>query len=142
VVIETNLDDCLPEQIGFAMERLFEAGALDVFFTPIQMKKNRPGVQLSVLAAPPRAERLAHLMLVETTALGVRFRPAHRLMASRRSETIETSLGPIEVKIKSLDGRDVLVPEYEACAAVARARGLPLSEVYAAVIAAGQHLPQ
>ena len=138
VVIESNLDDCLPEQLGFAMERLFEAGALDVFFTPIQMKKNRPGVQLSVLAAPARAAELARLVLTDTPSLGVRFRPAHRLMAPRRSDVIETSLGPIAVKIKTIGGRDVLAPEYEACAVIARARGLPLSDVYAAVIAAGQ----
>lgn len=133
-VIETNLDDCTPEQAGFAMERLFEAGALDVFFTPVQMKKNRPGVLLTVLAAPARSHEIARVVLRETTSLGVRFRTSQRLMCPRRSETIETRFGPIQVKIKSIDGVDVVCPEYEECARVARERGIPLSEAYAAVL--------
>jgi len=134
-VIDTNLDDCTPEMAGFAMERLLEAGALDVFFTPVQMKKNRPGILLTVLAAPARADRLARLMLRETTSLGVRFRTSHRLICPRREEIVTTIYGPMRVKIKSIDGRDVVCPEYEECARIARQRGVPLADVYAAVLA-------
>lgn len=137
VEIETNLDDCTPEQAGYAMERLFAAGALDVFFTPVQMKKNRPGVMLSVLASPADAQTLARLVLRETTSLGVRMRSMERLMCPRRSETIATAFGPIQVKIKSIDGRDIVCPEYEECARVARERGVPLAEVYAEVMRSG-----
>jgi uncharacterized protein (TIGR00299 family) protein len=135
-VIETNLDDSSPEQLAFAMERLFDAGALDVFFTPVQMKKNRPAVVLTVLSTPAQADALARLMLRETSSLGVRFRPAQRLMAPRRSDTLATDLGPIQVKIKRVDGEDIVAPEYEDCARVARERGLPIATVYAAVLRA------
>ncbi|MEA2641079.1 MAG: pyridinium-3,5-bisthiocarboxylic acid mononucleotide nickel chelatase [Chloroflexota bacterium] len=136
-VIETNLDDSTPEQIGYAIERLFAAGALDVFTTPVYMKKNRPGVLLTVLAQPARADELAHLILRETSSLGVRFRTSQRLMCTRRSEMVDTSYGPLEVKIKSIDGADVVCPEYEACARVARERNVPLARVYEAVATAG-----
>lgn len=132
-VIETNLDDSSPEQLAFAMERLFEAGALDVFFTPVQMKKNRPAVILTVLAQPAQADALARVMLRETTSLGVRFRPAERLMAPRRNDSLSTELGSVRVKIKRIDGEDVVAPEYEDCARVARERGVPIAAVYAAV---------
>jgi uncharacterized protein (DUF111 family) len=135
-IIETNLDDCLPEQAGYAMERLLDAGALDVFFTPVQMKKNRPGILLTVLAQPSRAEILAGIILRETTSLGVRFRTSSRLTCPRRTEVVQTDLGPMSVKIKSIDGRDVVCPEYEECARVARERRLPIGEVYAAVLRA------
>lgn len=138
-VIETNLDDSSPEQLAFAMERLFEAGALDVFFTPVQMKKNRPAVVLTVLASSAQTDALARLMLRETSSLGVRFRPAQRLMAPRRSDTLATMFGPIQVKIKRVDGEDVIAPEFEDCARVARERGVPIAAVYAAVLrAAGE----
>ncbi len=138
VVIETNLDDGTPEQAGYAMERLMEAGALDVFFTPVQMKKNRPGVMLTVLGAPSHAEMLAGIVLRETTSLGVRIQTSQRLICARRVERIDTELGPMQVKIKSIDGREVVCPEYEECARVARERALPIGEVYAAVVRAGR----
>ena len=136
-VIETNLDDLTPEHAGFAMERLLAAGALDVFFTPIQMKKNRPAVLLTILAAPADADRLAGAVLRETTSLGVRLRPSRRVIAPRRTETIHTLLGDMQVKIKTVDGRDIVCPEFEECARVARERNVPIADVYAAVLAAG-----
>ncbi|MBI4213056.1 MAG: nickel pincer cofactor biosynthesis protein LarC [Chloroflexi bacterium] len=136
-VIETNLDDSSPEQLAFAMERFFDAGALDVFFTPAQMKKNRPGVVLTILANPAQADRLARAVLRETSSLGVRFRSAQRLMTPRRNASVETAFGLIQVKIKTIDGEDVLAPEYEDCARVARDRGVPIAAVYAAALRAG-----
>ena len=110
-VIETNIDDSSPEQLAFAMERFFDAGALDVFFTPVQMKKNRPGVVLTVVANPAQASVLATAILKETSSLGVRFRSAQRLMTPRRSASVDTVLGPIQVKVKTIDGEDVIAPE-------------------------------
>jgi pyridinium-3,5-bisthiocarboxylic acid mononucleotide nickel chelatase len=136
VLIETNLDDASPELLGYAMERLFEAGALDVYFTPIQMKKNRPGTLLGVVAPPARAHALAEVVLAETTSLGVRLRPAARLIAERDVATVETELGAVRVKLKRLGGRTVAAPEYEDCARLARERGVPLAVVYGLAVAA------
>jgi pyridinium-3,5-bisthiocarboxylic acid mononucleotide nickel chelatase len=136
-VIETNLDDLTPEQAGYAMDRLLAAGALDVFFTPVQMKKNRPGVMLTVLAAPAEADRLAGVVLRETTSLGVRLRASRRIICPRRTETIATRLGDMQVKIKTIEGRDIVCPEFEECARVARENNIPIGDVYAAVLAAG-----
>ncbi len=136
VLIETNLDDASPELLGYAMERLFAAGALDVFFTSIQMKKNRPGTLLSVIAPPDQAGRLAELVIAETSTLGVRTRLLERLIAERREEVVETPHGAVRVKLKRVGDGWVAAPEYEDCARVARARGVPLAEVYRAALAA------
>jgi uncharacterized protein (DUF111 family) len=132
MVIEANLDDATPELLGYAMERLFEAGALDVFFTPIQMKKNRPGTLLGVIGRPDRASALAEVILRETTTLGVRLRRSERLIAGRRQETVLTPFGPVRVKVKLLGERAIAAPEYEDCAQVAREQGVPLADVYRA----------
>jgi uncharacterized protein (TIGR00299 family) protein len=137
VVIEANLDDASPEHLGYAMERLFEAGALDVYFTPIQMKKNRPGTLLGVIGRPERVSALADVILRETTTLGVRLRRSERLIAERRQETVLTPFGPVQVKLKLLADRMVAAPEYEDCARLAREQQVPLTDVYrAAQIAA------
>jgi uncharacterized protein (DUF111 family) len=132
MVIEANLDDATPELLGYAMERLFEAGALDVFFTPIQMKKNRPGTLLGVIGRPDRASALAEVILRETTTLGVRLRRSERLIAGRRQEAVLTPFGPVRVKVKLLGERAIAAPEYEDCARVAREQGVPLADVYRA----------
>jgi uncharacterized protein (TIGR00299 family) protein len=134
VLVEANLDDMLPEQLGFAMERLFAEGALDVTFGPLQMKKNRPGVLLSVVAAPERAARLAEIVLQETSTLGVRLVPADRLVAARTVETVQTPYGSVRLKLKLLGERRIPAPEYEDCAALARRHGLPIAEVYRAAL--------
>ncbi|MHB8957980.1 MAG: nickel pincer cofactor biosynthesis protein LarC2, partial [Pirellulaceae bacterium] len=128
-LIEANLDDMTPEALGFAMERLFAAGALDVYFTPIQMKKNRPATMLSVIAPLDKERDLASAVLRETTTLGVRISRTGRLTAARHVETVDTPLGPIRVKVKSFQGKDSYAPEYEDCARVARERGMSLPEV-------------
>ncbi len=128
-LIEANLDDMTAEALGFAMERLFAAGALDVFFTPIQMKKNRPAVMLSVISPLDREREMASMVLRETTTLGVRISRTGRVTAERRVETVDTPLGPIRVKVKSFEGKVSCSPEYEDCARIARERGLSFLEV-------------
>lgn len=130
ILIACNIDDMTAEALGFALERLLEAGALDVWFTPIQMKKNRPGTMLSVLCRPDDAEHLSEWVLRTTTTLGVRWRRMERRIADRRTETVETPWGPVRVKVKLLDGEVVgCKPEYEDCARIARQKGLPLQQV-------------
>ena len=131
VVLETHLDDLAPELLGFAMERLLAAGALDVAYGPLQMKKNRPGVRVTVVARSQQAEELARMLLTETTALGVRLQPVQRMVLAREEEVRETSLGPVRVKVVR-DGARVLrvSPEYEECRRLALERQQPLPEVY------------
>ena len=136
-LLECNLDDMTAEAMGFTMDRLLSAGALDVWFTPIQMKKNRPAVTLAVLASVERAGELAALLLRETTTLGVRRALVDRLKAGRESIVVQTPWGDVHAKVKHLAGRPVLAqPEYEDCAALARERGVPFVDVYAAAQAA------
>jgi len=130
-VLEANLDDTTPELLGAAMGRLFEAGALDVYFTPIQMKKNRPGVKLSVLGPPELEDALAATMLRETTTLGVRIARARRLKARRWQQEVATPWGPVRVKVKAFEGQVTAAPEYDDCLRLASAAGVPVAEVYA-----------
>ena len=136
VAIETNLDDSTPEELGFAMEQLLGEGALDVAFSPLQMKKNRPGVLVRVLARPTDADRLAELLLVSTSALGVRFGTLERIVARRSTETVDTPWGAVPVKVKQVGTRAVGAPEYEDCARLARTHQLPLRTVFAAALRA------
>ncbi|MCL5074578.1 MAG: nickel pincer cofactor biosynthesis protein LarC [Chloroflexi bacterium] len=130
ILIEANIDDMSPELLGYTMERLFALGALDVYFTPIQMKKNRPGVKLSVLAAPEMAGELAEKILTETTTLGVRYAEFQRLKAMRWQEKVDTPWGPVGVKVKSWANKISRTPEYEDCRKIALEHGLLLEEVY------------
>jgi uncharacterized protein (TIGR00299 family) protein len=132
VEIQTNLDDATPEELGFAMERLLEAGALDVAFSPLQMKKNRPGVLVRVLGRPEDSQRLAELVLEHTSALGARIQTIERLIARRSERTVATPWGDVRVKVKHLGEREIVAPEYEDCARLARAANVPLRDVYAA----------
>ena len=132
-VIETNLDDINAEHLGHFVETALEAGALDVFHTSIQMKKNRPGVLLTVLCAEADADRFSEIILRETTALGVRRHAADRRKLRREVVTVETPLGQVRVKLGRLNGELVqAAPEYESCRAVAAKAGVPLKAVYAA----------
>ena len=129
-LLETNIDDSTPEVLAYAQERLFELGARDVWFTPIQMKKNRPGTMLSALVPLDLEGEAARLILRETSTLGVRVRPVSRYEADRKTVTVTTTLGQVSVKTKIMD--DVMVsasPEYEDCRQIAIDRGLPLQEV-------------
>jgi uncharacterized protein (TIGR00299 family) protein len=140
VVIECNLDDMTGEVLGYAMDRLFEAGALDVWFAPIQMKKNRPAVLLSVLSPLDRVDALSDVLLYETSTLGVRmYPPAHRFKAERSTREVEIPWGRVHVKEKWVDGRRVAVsPEYDDCARLARETGEPLVRIMEAARRAGE----
>jgi pyridinium-3,5-bisthiocarboxylic acid mononucleotide nickel chelatase len=132
-MLETNLDDLPAEVIGYCYELLFAAGALDVFSTPIFMKKNRPGVLLSVLAPEAVVPALEEILFRETTTFGVRKYPVQRHKLQRRPCTVSTKWGPVQGKLGWLEGRPpVFAPEYEDCARVARQHGVALREVYAA----------
>lgn len=131
LLLETNVDDMTGEMLGYALERLLAAGAADAWLTPVQMKKNRPGVVLSVICAEAEEEALASLILRETSTLGVRVRPVHRWEAEREVLEFESSLGPAAVKVKRLSGEPPRVAaEYEACKRLAESSGLPLQDVY------------
>ena len=138
-LLECNLDDTTGETLGYAMERLFAAGALDVWFTPIQMKKDRPGVILSVLVPPDRTATVAQVMLRETPTLGVRVLPIERRVAERHVREVETPWGKVRVKEKWLNGeRAAVSPEYEDCARIAREQAIPLHQVFEAARKAGR----
>ena len=139
VLLETNIDDMTGEMLGYALEKLLAGGAADAWLTPVQMKKGRPGVVLSVICAEAEEEALARLLLRETSTLGVRVRPVRRWEAEREVVEFESSLGPAAVKVKRLPGEPLRVaPEYEACKRLAEASGLPLADVYRIVQAEGE----
>jgi hypothetical protein len=130
-VLETNLDDISAEILGNFVEQAFAAGALDVFHTPIQMKKNRPGVLLTVLCAETGADKFSELMLRETSAFGVRRHSAERRKLRREFITIKTPFGEVTVKLGKLDGKIVqAAPEFESCRKVAEQAGVPVKKVY------------
>lgn len=131
VLLETNLDDVNAEVLGYTAEKAMAQGALDVFHTPIQMKKGRPGVLFSILCEPSRRAEFTELILRETTTLGVRESVLERHKLRRSVVTVSTPHGPIPVKVGQLNGRVVqAAPEYEACRAAAEAHQVPLKEVY------------
>jgi len=131
VVLETNLDDGSAELLGHFLERAMAAGALDVFCTPIQMKKNRPGTLLTVLCAEGEADCFSEMILRETTAFGVRQTVTERRKLRRELVEVETPHGKVTVKVGRLNGGAVQVaPEYESCRQIAAAKGVPLKEVY------------
>ena len=137
LVIETNIDDMNPQAYGFIYQRAFALGALDVFATPVQMKKSRPGTLLTVLSPPERGGALVDMLLAETTTLGVRQYEVSRRVLSRAIHTVHTEYGPVRIKV-AREGQRTLhfQPEYEDCARIATQAGVPLLEVQAAASAA------
>jgi uncharacterized protein (DUF111 family) len=127
VVIEANIDDSSPEILGYASERLLEAGALDVSFSAIQMKKGRPGALLRVLAKLEDRERLASLVILETTTIGVRMYAAERRVEERQIQEVDTPYGRVRVKVAG----GLCAPEFEDCRQRARESGVPLKLVLA-----------
>ena len=131
-VLSTNIDNMSGELLGGLMERLFAMGALDVSYTPMQMKKNRPATMLMVVCPLEKGNELAYLLLRETTTLGVRTQQVQRLKAQRSSQQIETPLGPMLIKVKRLGTQIISAsPEYEECQRIALERNMPLIDVYA-----------
>jgi uncharacterized protein (DUF111 family) len=133
-LLETNLDDVPGEVIGYCFERLLAAGALDVFTTPIQMKKQRPGVTLSVLVPADKVSAIEEILFHETGTLGIRRQPVERHKLHREECVVETPWGPVHGKLGWREGElPSFSPEYEDCARIARAEKVALREVYAAV---------
>ena len=136
-MLETNLDDLPGEVVGYTTVKLMEAGALDVFTTPIQMKKNRPGVMVSVLCDEAQIPAMESILFRETTTLGVRRFPVSRHKLNRKAVVVETEYGELRGKLGWLDDRlPTFSPEYDDCARVASERGIPLREVFDAAHAA------
>jgi uncharacterized protein (TIGR00299 family) protein len=132
-VIETNIDDMNPELFGHVMEALFEAGALDVYYTPIVMKKSRPATLVSVLTETPLVDTLSEILFRETTTLGVRVSEVARRCLEREWREVQTQWGPVRIKVGRLNGEVVNVaPEYEDCARLAREKGVPAKAVWEA----------
>lgn len=136
MLLETNLDDATPQTIGYCVEQLFSAGALDVWTQPILMKKQRSGVLLSVLCSPRDAAKMERIMFVETPTFGVRRRLVERAMLKRRHETVVTPFGEIRMKIGEREAVTTATPEFEDCRAAALEHGVALREVLAAAEAA------
>jgi uncharacterized protein (TIGR00299 family) protein len=129
-VLEANLDDLSPQVLAYASERLLTEGALDVFSVPVQMKKSRPGAVLTVLAKTEDADRLTKLIFAETTTLGVRRREEQRQTLSRRWQTVDTTWGPVRIKIANMNGTVAnYAPEYEDCRTLAESQRVPLRTV-------------
>ena len=137
VVLECEIDDMNPQLFGPLMDRLYEAGALDVFYAPVQMKKNRPGTLVTVIAAPATREALATVLFVESTTIGVRYREMLRERLERELRTLDTPVGPIRFKVATRDGRVLnAAPEFEDVARAAAAAGMSIKDAQALAITA------
>jgi uncharacterized protein (TIGR00299 family) protein len=134
-VIECEIDDMNPQIFGVVMERLYAAGALEVFYVPVQMKKNRPGTLLSVVAPPEQRSRMTEVIFRETTTIGLRYSEVDRECLDRQIVPVETPLGTVRFKIASRGGNVInAVPEFEDCAKLAAAHNLPVKEVQALAV--------
>jgi uncharacterized protein (TIGR00299 family) protein len=131
-VLECEIDDMNPQLFGVVMERLYAAGALDVYYVPVQMKKNRPGTLLTVVARPAQRAALSDIIFSETTTIGLRFHEMGRECLVRELVSVETPLGAVRIKIARRDGRIVnAAPEFDDCAAIAAAHGRSVKDVQA-----------
>ncbi len=129
-ILEANLDDLNPQIFGYVLDRLLEEGALDVFGVPVQMKKNRPGMLVTVLCRPEDSSRLSEIIFAETSTLGIRRREEHREILDRRWITVETRWGSVRVKVASMNGTVTnYAPEYEDCRQIAAEHRVPLKQV-------------
>jgi uncharacterized protein (DUF111 family) len=137
VVLECEIDDMNPQLFGPLMDRLLAAGALDVYYAPVQMKKNRPGTLVTVLAPPDRRDSLTGLLFTDTTTIGVRYLEMERERLDREVAEVETPAGRIRFKIAKRDGRTVnAAPEFEDCVRAAAETGLPIKDVQALAVKA------
>lgn len=134
--IQTNMDDAPGEIVGRALEALMAAGALDVYTSPVGMKKGRPGVLLTVLCRPADRDRLSKMLLKETGSIGLRYCEKERLCLKRTAGEVETRFGKVRTKIIDMFGESLVTPEYESCREAAQKAGVTVREIYAAVTAA------
>lgn len=140
-VAETNIDDMNPQMYDYLIERMLKMGALDVFLVPAQMKKNRPGILLTVICRPELVPTIADFLMKETTTIGLRWRVDNRLKADREIREVQTAFGAVKFKVARLGERIInAAPEYDDCRRVARERSVPLKDVMEAARAAIQHL--
>lgn len=131
IVLDTNIDDMNPQFVEILLERLLASGALDAWTTPIGMKKGRPALKMSALARPADAERLVELLILESTTLGVRQTTVNRIAAGRHMESVDTRWGAIRIKLKIWNNRVIqIAPEYDDCAAIARAQAIAVGDVW------------
>jgi uncharacterized protein (TIGR00299 family) protein len=131
VEIDTNIDDMTGEQLGYIMELLLEAGALDVYFTPISMKKNRPGVKLSILCTSEKQQELTQLLLSQTSTFGIRYKKMDRDILDREFIEVQLLNDVVRCKVGMLDGKPIKIePEYEDCKRIAKKNSLPIAEVF------------
>jgi len=136
-VVECEIDDMNPQIFGVVMDQLYAAGALEVFYVPVQMKKNRPGTLLTVITAPERLGQISDIIFRETTTIGLRHSEVARECLDREIVTVETSLGAVRFKVARRDGRVLnAVPEFEDCAKLAAAKNLSVKEVQALAVSA------
>jgi hypothetical protein len=137
VVIEAEIDDMNPQIFGVVMDQLLAEGALDVFYTPIQMKKNRPGTLLSIIALPAARDRLTATIFRETTTIGVRYREMTRECLDRETKTVTTAFGPVRFKVARRNGQILNAsPEFDDCVRLAGQHGRPVKDVHAAAMKA------
>lgn len=130
VVMETNIDDCSGEILGYTLEKLFENGALDVFYTPIFMKKNRPAYCLTVACKRENILKLQKIIFKETTTIGIRYRFESRTELGREFVEIDTKYGKLKAKKVINDGETYIYPEYESMKELAKINDIPLKELY------------
>ncbi|MFB9769165.1 nickel insertion protein [Lactiplantibacillus modestisalitolerans] len=141
-MLEANLDDQTGEGLGYVMQRLLDAGAYDVFFTPIQMKKNRPATQLTVLADPAAQEVMTTLILSETSTIGIRYQTWQRTVMKRHFKAAQTPYGPVQIKVATYGKISKMTPEYADCAQLAQRLHIPFKTVYQAAMSAATQLDE
>ena len=138
IKMETNIDDCSGEVLGFVMERLMKAGARDVHYVPVFMKKNRPAWVLNVICKEEDMETLQNIIFEETTTIGIRYSIMERTILSRETRTLLTPWGEVQVKVCTLNGKEQLYPEYESVAQLSREKEIPFTEIYRYIVLANK----
>ena len=138
IKMETNIDDCSGEVLGFVMERLMKAGARDVHYVPVFMKKNRPAWVLNVICKEEDMEMLQNIIFEETTTIGIRYSIMERTILPRETRTLPTPWGEVQVKVCTLNGKEQLYPEYESVAQLSREKEIPFAEIYRYIVLANK----
>ena len=138
IKMETNIDDCSGEVLGFVMERLMKAGARDVHYVPVFMKKNRPAWVLNVICKEEDIETLQNIIFEETTTIGIRYSRMERTILPRETRTLPTPWGEVQVKVCTLNGKEQLYPEYESVAQLSREKEIPFTEIYRYIVLANK----